>query len=116
MLFTVEQWGFSATSSPKYRNGFEPLLEGFSFAPLNNIEEFKNKIDQHTIGIMVESIQGEGGIRVASDEFLRRSKHFAKKNLLLLLDEVQAGIGRTGEFLGFQKSGVRPDAIAIVKV
>ena len=60
----------SATSSPKYRNGFEPLLEGFSFAPLNDLAAFEKKIDQETIGIMVESIQGEGGIKVAEDDFL----------------------------------------------
>jgi acetylornithine aminotransferase/acetylornithine/N-succinyldiaminopimelate aminotransferase len=106
----------SATSSQKYRNGFEPLLEGFSFAPLNDIEAFKSKIDNQTIGIMVESIQGEGGIQVATDEFLLGIEKLCKENgLLLLLDEVQAGIGRTGEFLGYQKSGVKPDAIAMAK-
>ena len=106
----------SATSSPKYRNGFEPLLEGFSFAPLNDIEAFKSKIDDQTIGIMVESIQGEGGIQVATDEFLLGIEKLCKENeLLLLIDEVQAGIGRTGEFLGYQKSGVKPDAIAMAK-
>ena len=106
----------SATSSQKYRNGFEPLLEGFSFAPLNDIKAFKSKIDNQTIGIMVESIQGEGGIQVATDEFLLGIEKLCKENgLLLLLDEVQAGIGRTGEFLGYQKSGVKPDAIAMAK-
>ena len=106
----------SATSSQKYRNGFEPLLEGFSFAPLNDIEAFKSKIDNESIGIMVESIQGEGGIQVATDEFLLGIEKLCKENgLLLLLDEVQAGIGRTGEFLGYQKSGVKPDAIAMAK-
>jgi acetylornithine aminotransferase/acetylornithine/N-succinyldiaminopimelate aminotransferase len=65
---------------------------------------------------MVESIQGEGGIQVASDKFLKGLKNLClENNLLLLLDEVQAGIARTGEFLGFQKSGIQPDAIAIAK-
>ena len=106
----------SATFSPKYRNGFEPLLDGFSFAPLNDLEAFKEKIDEQTIGIMVESIQGEGGIRVASDEFLQGLEKICReKDLLFILDEVQAGIGRTGEFLGYQKSGVKPDAIAMAK-
>lgn len=106
----------SATASPKYRNGFEPLVEGFSFAPLNDLNGFKEKIDNETIGIMVESIQGEGGIQVASDKFLKGLKNLClENNLLLLLDEVQAGIARTGEFLGFQKSGIQPDAIAIAK-
>ena len=73
-------------------------------------------IDEQTIGIMVESIQGEGGIQVASDSFLQGLQEIClEKNLLFMLDEVQAGIGRTGEFLGFQKSGVKPDAVAMAK-
>ena len=106
----------SATSSPKYREGFEPLLEGFSFAPLNDLKSFENLVDEQTVGVMLESIQGEGGIRVAEDKFLQGLENLCRaQNLLFLLDEVQAGIGRTGEFLGFQKSGVRPDAVAIAK-
>ena len=106
----------SATSSPKYREGFEPLLEGFSFAPLNDLKSFENLIDEQTIGVMLESIQGEGGIRIAEDKFLQGLERLCQdQNLLFLLDEVQAGIGRTGEFLGFQKSGVRPDAVAMAK-
>lgn len=106
----------SATSSPKYREGFEPLLDGFSFAPLNDLKSFKNLVNEQTVGVMLESIQGEGGIRVAEDKFLQGLEKLCKdQNLLFLLDEVQAGIGRTGEFLGFQKSGVRPDAVAIAK-
>ena len=65
---------------------------------------------------MLESIQGEGGIHTASDEFLRDIENLcSEKKLLLLLDEVQAGIGRTGEFLGFQASGIRPSAVAMAK-
>ena len=106
----------SATSSPKYREGFEPLLEGFSFAPLNDLKSFENLMDEQTIGVMLESIQGEGGIRIAEDKFLQGLERLCQdQNLLFLLDEVQAGIGRTGEFLGFQKSGVRPDAVAMAK-
>jgi acetylornithine aminotransferase/acetylornithine/N-succinyldiaminopimelate aminotransferase len=106
----------SATSSPKYREGFEPLLDGFSFAPLNDLKSFENLVNEQTVGVMLESIQGEGGIRVAEDKFLQGLEKLCKdQNLLFLLDEVQAGIGRTGEFLGFQKSGIRPDAVAIAK-
>jgi acetylornithine aminotransferase/acetylornithine/N-succinyldiaminopimelate aminotransferase len=106
----------SATSSPKYRAGFEPLLDSFSIAPLNDLEKFSNMIDDQTIGIMLESIQGEGGIRVAKNEFLQGIEKLCKdKNLLFLLDEVQAGIGRTGNFLGYQESGISPDAVAIAK-
>ena len=106
----------SATSSSKYRDGFEPLLDGFSFAPLNDLSAFEEKIDDQTAGVMVESIQGEGGIRVAQDKFLQGLENICReKGILFMLDEVQAGIGRTGEFLGYQKSGVKPDAIAIAK-
>ena len=106
----------SATASPKYRKGFEPLLSSFSFAPLNNIRAFDQAIDEHTVAVLVESIQGEGGIYEADDSFLQElSKICEQRNVLLLLDEVQAGIGRTGEFLGFQKSGITPSAVAMAK-
>ena len=106
----------SATASPKYRKGFEPLLSSFSFAPLNNIGAFDQAIDDHTVAVLVESIQGEGGIYEADDSFLQElSKICEERNVLLLLDEVQAGIGRTGEFLGFQKSGILPNAVAMAK-
>jgi len=106
----------SATESSKYRKGFEPLLPGFVFCKLNELSDFENAIDDETVAILVESIQGEGGLHVASDSFLQGIEKLChKNNLLFLMDEVQAGIARTGEFLGFQKSGVRPDAIAMAK-
>jgi acetylornithine/N-succinyldiaminopimelate aminotransferase len=106
----------SATSSAKYRNGFDPLLGKFAFAPLNDSNAFEKLMDQETAAVMVESIQGEGGIHVAEDSFLQKvAKLCNERNILLLLDEVQAGIGRTGEFLGFQKSGILPDAVAMAK-
>lgn len=106
----------SATESSKYRKGFEPLLPGFVFCKLNDLSDFENAIDDETVAILVESIQGEGGLHVASDSFLQGIEKLCQKNnLLFLMDEVQAGIARTGEFLGFQKSGVRPDAIAMAK-
>ena len=106
----------SATASPKYRKGFEPLLPSFSFAPLNDIQAFDQAISADTTAVLVESIQGEGGIYVAEDSFLQElSKICAEQKVMLLLDEVQAGIGRTGEFLGFQKSGIIPSAVAMAK-
>ena len=106
----------SATESSKYRKGFEPLLPGFVFCKLNDLSDFENAIDNETVAILVESIQGEGGLHVASDSFLQGIEKLCQKNnLLFLMDEVQAGIARTGEFLGFQKAGVRPDAIAMAK-
>ena len=106
----------SATASSKYRNGFEPLLPGFRFADYNDLNAFESAITHNTRAIMIESIQGEGGIHMASKEFLRRLEKFCnERNLLLLMDEVQAGIGRTGEFLGFQHAGIQPSAIAMAK-
>lgn len=106
----------SATHSPKYRRGFEPLLEGFAFGRLNHISSFSDLVNEQTGAILIESIQGEGGIHEASDTFLNEIRSLClSKNLLLMLDEVQAGIGRSGEFLGFQKSGILPDAVAIAK-
>ena len=106
----------SATASPKYRTGFEPLLPFFDFVPLNDIEAFDKAIDSETSAVLVESIQGEGGIYEAEDHFLQKIAAIcAARKVLLLLDEVQAGIGRTGEFLGFQKSGILPNAVAMAK-
>jgi len=106
----------SATESSKYRKGFEPLLPGFVFCKLNELSDFENAIDDETVAILVESIQGEGGLHVSSDSFLQGIEKLCQKNnLLFLMDEVQAGIARTGEFLGYQKSGVQPDAIAMAK-
>ena len=106
----------SATASPKYRKGFEPLLSSFSFAPLNDIKAFDEEIGEDTAAVLVESIQGEGGIYEANDSFLKELSEICKeRKVLLLLDEVQAGIGRTGEFLGFQKSGITPSAVAMAK-
>ena len=106
----------SATASPKYRTGFEPLLPFFDFVPLNDIQAFDKAIDSETSAVLVESIQGEGGIYEAEDHFLQELAAICTaRKVLLLLDEVQAGIGRTGEFLGFQKSGILPDAVAMAK-
>ena len=81
----------SATASPKYRKGFEPLLPSFSFAPLNDIQAFDQAISADTTAVLVESIQGEGGIYVAEDSFLQElSKICAERKVMLLLDEVQA--------------------------
>ncbi|HAE10524.1 MAG TPA: acetylornithine aminotransferase, partial [Opitutae bacterium] len=106
----------SATESPKYRKRFEPLLKGFDFAPLNDLPAFEEKIEDDTVAVLVESIQGEGGIREAEDEFLQGLQKICReKQVLLMLDEVQSGIGRTGDFLGYQKAGISPDAVALAK-
>ena len=106
----------SATASPKYRKGFEPLLSGFEFAPLNDLDAFDRKLDDETVAVLIESIQGEGGIHEAQDNFLQGlEKRCRERKALLMLDEVQSGIGRTGDFLGYQQSGISPDAVALAK-
>ncbi len=108
--------GMSATPQEKIQQGFKPLVPGFVFGELNNLQSFADLIDDQTSAIMVESIQGESGIHPCTPEFLRGLRQLCDKhNLLLLLDEVQCGVGRTGKFYAFEHAGVRPDAIAMAK-
>jgi acetylornithine aminotransferase/acetylornithine/N-succinyldiaminopimelate aminotransferase len=108
--------GMSATPQEKIQKGFAPLVPGFVFGELNNLQSFADLIDDQTSAIMVESIQGESGIHPCTPEFLRGLRLLCDQhNLLLLLDEVQCGVGRTGKFYAFEHAGVRPDAIAMAK-
>jgi acetylornithine/N-succinyldiaminopimelate aminotransferase len=108
--------GMSATPQEKIQKGFRPLLTGFAFGDLNNLASFEALIDEQTAAIFVESIQGEGGVHPATAEFLHGLRALCNRhNLLLLLDEVQCGIGRTGKFFAFDHAGVRPDAIGMAK-
>ena len=108
--------GMSATPQDKVQRGFRPLVPGFSFGELNDVASFAALIDDATAAIIVESIQGDGGINPCTPEFLRGLRRLCdENNLLLLLDEVQCGIGRTGTFYAFEPAGVRPDAIAMAK-
>ncbi|HEY0030484.1 MAG TPA: aminotransferase class III-fold pyridoxal phosphate-dependent enzyme [Bacteroidia bacterium] len=86
------------------------------FLPLNDSEAFTNAIDEDTCAVIMEGIQGVGGINVATDEFLRIVEyHCRKKGALLIMDEIQSGYGRTGKFFAFQHSGIKPDLITIAK-
>ena len=108
--------GMSATGQEKIRKGFAPLVDGFSFARLNDLEDVTTKVNEETAAILVEPIQGESGIREAGDEFLRGLRQLCDdRGLLLMLDEVQCGMGRTGDFFAFERSGIQPDAIAMAK-
>lgn len=106
----------SATNQAKMRDGFEPLLPGFAYAQFNDLEGALALIDENTAGFLVEPIQGEGGIRPATDEFLQGlRKACDEHSLLLVLDEVQAGYGRTGKLFAHELYGVTPDIIAVAK-
>ncbi len=108
--------GMSATPQEKIQHGFRPLLTGFSFGKLNDLRSFADLIDQDTAAIFIETIQGEGGINPATPEFLRGLRTLCtENNLLLMLDEVQCGVGRTGAFFAFEHADVRPDAIGMAK-
>ena len=106
----------SATNQAKMRDGFEPLLPGFAYAQFNDLEGALALIDDNTAGFLVEPIQGEGGIRPASDDFMQGLRKACDEHgLLLVLDEVQAGYGRTGKMLAHEHYGVTPDIAAVAK-
>lgn len=108
--------GMSATPQEKIQKGFRPLVPGFAFGELNRLESFAGLVDGATAAILVETIQGESGINPCTPEFLQGLRRLCDEhNLLLLLDEVQCGVGRTGRFFAFEHAGVRPDAIAMAK-
>lgn len=106
----------SATAQEKFQKGFEPLLEGFDYAELNNIESVLKVLRKETAGIMLELIQGEGGIREAHEDFLKELQKLCKaEGLLLMVDEVQTGIGRTGRFYAYEHFGLEPDIVSLAK-
>ncbi len=108
--------GMSATPQEKIQHGFRPMTPGFEFAELNNLRSFADLVNAGTAAILVETIQGEGGIHACTPDFLKGLRELCdKNNLLLMLDEVQCGIGRTGRFFAFESAGIRPDAIGMAK-
>jgi acetylornithine/N-succinyldiaminopimelate aminotransferase len=106
----------SATAQPKYHEGIGPLLPGFYYAPFGDLDAVAKLIDSETCAILVEPIQGEGGIRIAPDGFLQGLRELADQHeLLLIFDEVQAGCGRTGKWFSYQQFGVTPDIMTLAK-
>ena len=105
-----------AANNPKHIEGFDPKVDGFDQVPFADHEALKNSITDKTAAIMVETIQGEGGIKEVPEYCLKGLRELCdEKNLLLILDEVQCGIGRTGDFFAFEKSGIVPDIVPIAK-
>ncbi|MDP3786563.1 MAG: aspartate aminotransferase family protein [Candidatus Omnitrophota bacterium] len=106
----------TATGQPHHQEGFAPLPQGFVYASFNNLEAVKSKITDKTVAIMLEPIQGEGGIIVASDEFITGLRKVCdEKNLLLIFDEIQTGMGRTGKMFCYQHYNVIPDVMVLAK-
>ena len=106
----------SLTGQEKYQRNFLPLLPGVEFVPFNDLNALKSSVDSSTCAIIIEPVQGEGGIHVAQAEFLRGAREIAEKeDCLLIFDEVQCGMGRTGSLFTFQKFGVLPDVLCLAK-
>ena len=108
--------GLSATGQPKLHKGFEPMLPGFKYAEFNNIESVKRLINEKTAAVLIEVIQGEGGVNPAEEDFIKELYKLAKENgLLFAIDEVQTGNGRTGKYWAFQHYGIEPDLFTTAK-
>ncbi|MFH1541060.1 MAG: aspartate aminotransferase family protein [Elusimicrobiota bacterium] len=106
----------SATGQEKFHKGFEPLLNGFKFAEFNDLSSVEKLISQKTCAIMIEPIQGEGGVYIAKLDFLKKLRKLCDKNkLLLIFDEIQCGLGRTGKIFAYKNYGVVPDILTLAK-
>lgn len=106
----------SATGQDKIHHGFYPLVEKFQYAEFNDLESVKKLITSKTVGIMLEPIQGEGGIRVATQDFMKGLRKLCdEKDMLLVLDEVQTCMGRTGKMYAYQHYGIEPDIMTLAK-
>ncbi len=106
----------TATAQPKYHEGFLPLLPGFAYVPFNDVAALESAFSDEVAAVMVEPIQGEGGINVATEEFLQAIRRLCDENgAVMILDEVQTGIGRTGKWFAYQHFDVEPDIITMAK-
>jgi len=106
----------TATGQPKYQQGFEPLPEGFTYVPFNDLNAMEQAFSPATCAVMLEPVQGEGGVNVASRHYLEGVKMLCQEyGALLIFDEVQTGIGRTGRFLACQHYGVEPHILTLAK-
>jgi acetylornithine aminotransferase/acetylornithine/N-succinyldiaminopimelate aminotransferase len=106
----------TATGQEKYQHGFEPLVPGFKHVPYNDLRAMERAIDSRTAAILVEPIQGEGGVNVPDDDYLPGLRKLCDDSgALLILDEIQTGVGRTGRLWGYQHSGIEPDIMTLAK-
>jgi acetylornithine/N-succinyldiaminopimelate aminotransferase len=106
----------SATGQEKIRTGFDPLLDGFRYVPFNDLRALESSIDQSVLAVMVEPIQGEGGVVVPDPDYLTGVREIcSNRGILLILDEIQVGMGRTGKLFAYQHFGITPDIITLAK-
>src|SRR5580704_13771472 len=106
----------SVTSTEKYRQPFAPLLPGIEFVRFNDVDDLESKFDNSVCAVLIEPIQGEGGIHPVTEEFWNRARDLATQHdSLLIADEIQCGLGRTGRHFGYQKFRSKPDIVVIAK-
>jgi acetylornithine aminotransferase len=106
----------SATAQEKYQSGFQPLLQGFRYVRFGDIAAMRAAVRPETVAILIEPIQGEGGVNVPPAGYLRQLRELCdEKNMLLMLDEVQVGMGRTGTLFAYEQEGIRPDVVTLAK-
>ena len=106
----------SATYNKKYKEAFEPLVPGFSHVAYNNIEALEGAVTDQVAAVILEAVQGEGGVYPADPAYLQAARRICtERGALLILDEIQAGLGRTGKMFAFQHSGIKPDIVCVAK-
>ena len=106
----------TATAQEKFHKGYEPLMPGFKYVPFNDIKALRNAIDSRTCAVMLEPIQGEGGVNCPSEGYLKSLREICDETgLLLIYDEVQVGMGRTGKLFAYEHDGVEPDMLTLAK-
>ena len=106
----------TATGQEKFHKGYEPLMPGFKYVPFNDIRAVKNAMDSKTCAVMLEPIQGEGGVNCPLEGYLKALREICdEKGLLLIFDEVQVGMGRTGKLFAYEHDGVEPDMLTLAK-
>jgi acetylornithine/N-succinyldiaminopimelate aminotransferase len=106
----------TATGQAAFHKDYDPFLQGFAYSVINDIDDLKSKISERTCAVMVEFVQGEGGVNPLAPDYVRElARICAERDILLIADEVQSGIGRTGRFMSYEHYGVTPDIVTVAK-
>lgn len=106
----------AATAQPKYQKDLDPLPEGFKYVPFNDFAALEQAVSPHTCAVMLEPVQGEGGVNVADYDYLQKVKQLCEdRHLLLIFDEIQCGLGRTGKLFAYEHYGMEPDIMTLAK-